>query len=450
LIITTVTSAAFLPKAVVMAQSAKRHIPKCTIVIGLIEESVPESAHHLPCVDEIVLGKDMMGYADFHRFLFQYYAEEGINSCKPQLLNYVYKKYDRERKFVYMDTDMYVMSDLEELDDHFKRHAVLLTPHYVESPEPFIAEKLLEWEARPFEIGFFRSYGIINGGFLALKRHPSAEKFIQWWMRRVEQYGFFDYEKGLFSDQYWLQYASAFFDDILFLRHPGYNFAPWNWQERRASAAGDTFLASNEPIRLFHMSGVNSHFDKWNEQLPDDQQKIMNDIREIYLQELNNVGFSDLKWIEWCYNFYSSGERIEHKARIVFRGLYKNQELPNPFSLSNAFFLTEEPPPTPDPPAPNPAIAETDTRAMNVEADNRARHAEDFLKQNMNIRPNRYRKQFSRKSRRLNKRPGKPTASRKRKAPSRLKKSAKKIVRWLRSPPSRTRRKAAPRKGVNP
>ncbi|MFC0213919.1 hypothetical protein ACFFK0_15920 [Paenibacillus chartarius] len=333
MIITTVSSAAYLKKAMLMAKSAKRHIPNCKVIVGLIEESIPEGCAQLPYIDEIVLGKHICPYPNFHKFIFQYNAWEGINSCKAQLLKYAYQTHSYENTFVHMDTDMYVFGNFDELEEILNQYKIVVTPHYSYSPEPF----------RPSELKFYRYYGAINGGFIAFRRDSAAESFIDWWTRRVENYGYLSDKDGLFSDQTWLQYAPVFFDQALVLRHPGYNLAPWNLSERKLSVLNYfQYLTNNLPVRAFHMSGINSHFIDYVNQQPEEQQQIANEIRNMYLYELQSLGYSQLDGIEWSYERYHDGSHIDYKARAALRErYYHDQSIADPFALSNAFFIPE-------------------------------------------------------------------------------------------------------------
>lgn len=331
MIITTVSSAGHLPRAMILAKSIKEHMPACTVVVGLMEDSIPMEAAAFPYFDEIVLLKHLNVYGNFLKFIFQYRPKEAAGSSKGQILKYVYEKYTAENHFVYLDTDMKLYSSLDEIEDALRDHSIIITSHHNESPEPFDLTKMR----------IFKYYGIFNTGFLAVKRNNIAQSFIDWWVRRLETEGYISLQKGIFTDQTWVDFVPALFDDVYCLRHAGYNIGPWNFYERRninVDASGK-YTVDSAPLRLFHYSGINDHFVSQMNHLPVAYQPMIRKLRHDYLAELEAMGQSTLGRREWSYDRFYNGTPISLRTRVNYRNKhYRNTRITNPFTLSNSYF----------------------------------------------------------------------------------------------------------------
>lgn len=326
----TVSSAGHLPRAMIMAKSIKDHMPGSRVVVGIIEETMPSAALHFPYFDEIILVKNICMYPNYRKFFFQYRVQEAAGSSKAQIMKYIYDKYTDEQLIVYMDSDMKVMAPFDELHAIADRHPIIITGH-ITNPDLFDAERL----------PIYRIHGIYNSGFLAFKRHPVAEKYLLWWAKLCERYGFIDHEQKIYTDQTWLDLAHNYFDDVYSLRHPGYNVGPWNMGERwNIDQVGpSTYTIDGSPLKCVHFSFNFLLAASW---IDANKGRFYNDIFHEYSRELEAMGQSTIGKTPWSYGFYTSGELISDQARVAYRkNYYDNPEISNPFLLSNAFFVRE-------------------------------------------------------------------------------------------------------------
>ncbi|MFD1956049.1 hypothetical protein ACFSL6_18195 [Paenibacillus thailandensis] len=327
MVIVTSTTAAHLPRSKLMAKSVKQHMPQCKVIIGLMEENLPYPHWNLDCCDEIVLIKNTGIYPNFHKFIFQYKAAEGAGTGKAQILKYACQKYESEEIFVYLDTDMKVYGPFEELQDIFRDHSIVITPHLIHFPEPLSLQQIKN----------IKFHGIYNAGFVAIKRDQAAIKFLDWWIRQIEHHGYIDSE--IFGDQSWIDFVPPYFDNVYILRHPGYNTAFWNYHERTASISGDQILIDGLPLRCFHFSHYNSTFVHVIRTLREDQQNYYNKLRNDYANELGQIDIGYLSGTRWSYDCFSSGEPIKDQTREVYRMFHHTRpDISNPFLLSNSFF----------------------------------------------------------------------------------------------------------------
>ncbi|MGG1573356.1 hypothetical protein [Fictibacillus sp. NRS-1165] len=312
-----------LAKAKVLANSLKNHMPESKLVICLLEKSLP--AHLMDDQDfyEVVLAKDI-GFINFETTIFKYNQYEAACACKGQLMKYVYHKYKDEEFFSYIDSDIQVFSRFDEVFAAFETHSIVLTPHYNEPPK----NTHTIWGENA-EILILR-VGIINGGYIGVKRSTEAEAMLDWWTARLEHYAFNDAEQGLFTDQRWLTAALILFDKIYVLKHDGYNVAFWNINQRNITMNDNLYFANSDPFRFFHFSTL--HF--LRENLPDNP--AIYKIVYQYIALLEEYETLYPTHFEWSYHFFNHGERIDERSRLVFKNNSKLEAYTtNPYSLTN-------------------------------------------------------------------------------------------------------------------
>jgi hypothetical protein len=333
MIVGTVLSANHLPKAMIMAKSFKKNMPGSKVVVGIIEEEMPLSALQYPYFDEVVLVKNICMYPNYRKFFFQYGIEEAVSCSKAQIMNYIYDKYTDEQIILYMDSDMIVMSPFDELSTIAENHPIIISGRFI-NPESFD----FEWLSR------LRESGIYYSGFLALKRHPEAKKFLLWWGKACERPGSYDHDQKNHTDQPWLDLAHNYFDDVYALRHPGYNVGHWNMTERWDidRVGPDSYTIEGQPLRCIHFSTNYLLVSSW---IDTDKGQIYTDIFNQYRDEMIALGQVSYDQMTWSYNSYSSGEQIADHARTAFsNNYYENPAIENPFLLTNAFFEPDKAP----------------------------------------------------------------------------------------------------------
>src|SRR6185437_11490119 len=86
----------YLPKAMTLAESVKRHCPGATFVLCLVEREVPEVATNYPHFDEVILAKDA-GWDDFDRFMFRHAIVEASTAVKAQFMLNLWNGFPRSR-----------------------------------------------------------------------------------------------------------------------------------------------------------------------------------------------------------------------------------------------------------------------------------------------------------------------------------------------------------------
>lgn len=313
----------YLPKAMALAESVKRHNNDAKFILCLVEREVPQIARDFPHFDEVVLAKDA-GWENFDAFMFRHSIVEASTAVKPRFMQYLMERFTESNKFVYLDPDVLVYSEFVELKRILDRDSIVLAPHLL----------------RPGNIDMEISslaHGSYNLGFLALSRSDNAQAFVKWWADRLFLFCYDDKARGIFTDQKWIDLAPSFFD-VHILKHHGYDFATWSLLGSDMRVAGDGYVVNGDPLRFIHFSGLDSGtIDKaigwW---LTDDNKACFVDLYADYKRRLAAHGQEVLGRIPWSYATYADGRAIARETRVAFRDPELWHKFPAPFTASDA------------------------------------------------------------------------------------------------------------------
>jgi hypothetical protein len=331
-IYTTVTTASYLPRAMIMAKSVKRHMPDCKVIVCIVEDKMPVNKERLNAYfDHIILAKDL-GFSNFQQFVFQYNQAQAACACKAQLMLYLLENYRNYNYFVFLDSDTRVYGPFNELLDDLEKNEIILSPHFVQFDE----------NNPLYHLRTIHLSGIFNTGLFAIKRGNESYRFLHWWANILLKFCYLNQEIGLFNEQKWLDLATGQFEFFI-QKDPGYNVGPWNFHERFLTLNNkNKYMVNNKPLRLFHFSGIySSYFDQRVNMTSQNQMVLLNDLKNKYMQGLEIVDKELLSIIPWSYDYFDSGLPINGGSRIIFRErpeLFK--QIDNPFSMSNEFFLS--------------------------------------------------------------------------------------------------------------
>lgn len=309
MIICTSICANYLPKALTLAKSLREHQKGARFVICLVEESIPDLGAHANLVDEIILARDL-GIPRFNSFIFRHRIVEAATAVKGHLFLHLLEKNPGEQDFVYIDPDCMLFSPLRELEEALDRHDIVLTPH------------LLSPGNVDMELSSLK-HGAFNLGFLAIRRSAAGESLVRWWADRLYRFCYEDFAAGLFTDQKWINLAPCFYD-VHVLRHPGYNFATWNFLERKLSKSGEAFIVDGSfPLRFVHFSGYDrGEFDECNRRWAEPSRQAFGaELSSRYKAQedlFKQAGFGSTPW---SYATFRDGSRIPDSLRHALRGI---------------------------------------------------------------------------------------------------------------------------------
>ncbi|WP_134699063.1 glycosyltransferase [Ammoniphilus sp. YIM 78166] len=327
----TISTINYLPQAILMAKSVRKHMPECRIVLCLLEREKPKSFEGLSYFDTIILAREL-GFDNFDHYIFKYSNAPASFSLKGKLLLHLIDKYPADKTYIYLDSDIQIFSRFEEVFSELNEYPIVLTPHLLQSPE----KEVHMWR----ETGILQT-GMFNAGFLAVRRCLEARQFLRWWDYRLENYCYSDIKNGICFDQRWLDLVPGLFNTSI-LKHPGYNAAWWNLSERRIQMGNDGgYHILGKPLRFFHFSGLNKRLDQmirvWYREKSDIDTFL--ELKGQYLRQLKDLEKKFIK-TPWSYGYFESGEIIKDRSRKIYR---KNEKLylkkfGNPFRLENSIF----------------------------------------------------------------------------------------------------------------
>jgi glycosyltransferase involved in cell wall biosynthesis len=269
-------------------------------------------------------------------FLFRYGVMELNTAVKPWM--FAHLKALGYRHVVYLDPDILVTDRLADVERLLDEGATgVLLPHLT-AP--------IDDGRHPAELDIMRS-GTYNLGFLALGDTPAVGPFISWWKSKLEFDAASDIERGLFTDQKWMDLAPALFDGFAILRDPGYDVAYWNLSHRPVARAGSGWTAGSRPLRFFHFSGFNPEnpkpFSKHQNRFDLDTIGPARDLALEYAARVLGHDHAGFRANRYGYGSFDEGTPIPEVIRALYRenaGLRKRAG-DDPFSNASVFILGE-------------------------------------------------------------------------------------------------------------
>lgn len=316
----------YLPKAMALAESVKAHCADARFVLCLVEREVPEVAKAFPHFDEIILAKDA-GWANFDSVMFRHSIVEASTAVKPRFALHLLERYPDQRKVVYLDPDVLVYSEFEELEAILDTESIALCPHLL----------------RPGNIDMEMSslaHGSYNLGFFAVSRSPNADAFLNWWAERLYHFCYDDKSRGIFTDQKWIDLAPIFFD-VRVLKHHGYDFATWSLLGSDLREVDGRYVVNGDPLRFIHFSGLDSGMiDRamgwW---MTPDNRGTFEMLYRQYLELIQHHGQEALGKLPWAYNSYANGAPIGKAARLAYRNRDMWERFPDPYACNDAAII---------------------------------------------------------------------------------------------------------------
>lgn len=240
----TTVSRRDLPRARVLADSFARHHPGQRLHVLVTDDihrtvRAEEEPFDLCRPDELPLAP-----GEFDRLAAIYDPKELVTAVKfwqTRLL------LESDGAVLFLDSDVEVFSELDELAALCVTHGVVVTPHSVE-PIPLDGET-------PTEFQIQRS-GVYNTGFIGVG--ASGSRFLDWVCERAERDFVLDRDAGLWFDQRWFDFVPLYFSAHI-SRERAYDVAYWNLHERTLREHENRFYVGDDPLVFFHFSGFDPH-----------------------------------------------------------------------------------------------------------------------------------------------------------------------------------------------
>lgn len=242
----TLCSNNYLAQAKVLGESYLKHHPDSLFIIGLIDE-LNENLNYSIFDKFIIIPVKSINIDNLEDYLQKYNIIEFNTFVKPFYFQYLFKNYEAH-SLIYLDPDIKVYTPLDEIKAKLVNSEIIITPHML-TPQ---LENIVQFETLVLNVGVY------NLGFIALKKCSNVDDFLNWWANRLKKYCYIDFENGLFVDQIWTNYITAYFQNYHILRGFGYNMGYWNFEERSLDLKDNTYYVNNkDKLYFFHFSSFN-------------------------------------------------------------------------------------------------------------------------------------------------------------------------------------------------
>lgn len=310
--ICTVVTANYAHFALALGRSIRRHQPDANFVVCIVDRN--KDLETMTDRNTSFIYADELGLEDFQRFCFQYNAFELSCALKPKILEVCLERFDSET-VIYLDADMQLFRNLNELLAIDKPFSVALTPHLV-SPLP-------DDERLPNHRSFLLS-GAYNAGFICVNRCQDGFAFLHWWQNLMEHECIVQMSDGYFVDQRPLDLVPGLFESVHIHRRPGFHLAYWNMHDAQVfERPGGYYLQKNEPVVIFHYSGLTldqpRNLSRYQNRLRLDKYPVVAQMIDQYITELTGCGRDRFEKLTYRYDYLESGARIKKTWREAVR-----------------------------------------------------------------------------------------------------------------------------------
>jgi hypothetical protein len=241
--ICTIIAFNYMPQAVALLESTRKIYPNVEFYV-LITDSTSR-AHPFLESATILLPSDLDLPLEWLREMRSYYDPvEFATSVKPFLLS---KLLDEGVTTVtFLDPDILLLDNLDEGISAASEYGIALTPHRLTPPnisQPGYNEIL------------FLKYGIFNLGYISVGQ--KSKPMLAWWGEKLRWFCTRFPDDDVFTDQKWMNFVPAYFD-FKVIRNPGYDFAPWNIDERPVTSINGKLYAGESALVFVHFSQMSS------------------------------------------------------------------------------------------------------------------------------------------------------------------------------------------------
>lgn len=315
----------YLPKARVLAETLKKHNPTAIMHLVIADDLPSDFELNKEDFDYVWNAEDFIQTSNNKKWFYTHTVVELCTAIKGAAALHILKQTNAE-KLIYLDPDIGVFNNLDDLGLMLDSNSVLLTPHQVEpaiSKQGIIDEEICSLK-----------HGVYNFGFFAIKNDKNGLKFLNWWNSRLMDFCYDDIPNGLFTDQKWGDIAPALFDFVKIIHSPEYNVATWNLATRKVTGNEiNGWMVNGRPLMFYHFTGFDSGAHRvMLAQHAKEGDPVWN-LSKLYENMMYSKGQEQLGKVKFKYAFYENGELIDKRERILFR---KRQDVfdyfDNPFS----------------------------------------------------------------------------------------------------------------------
>ena len=327
----------YLPKAKILAKTLKQFHPDWQFHLVISDKIPPDKVNLFnlelsqPYFDKVVW-IDELPIPEINGWIFKHSVVEICTAVKGPYLQHLANL--GHGKIVYIDPDIAILNSLDPIEGWLDEYGILLTPHlldYTDNPQTIQDNEIM---------GTMR-HGTFNLGFLAVNSMiTDGRRFIDWWADRLLHYCYADYERGLFTDQKWVDLAPSFFEKLLVIHDPGYDVASWNLDCRELSfnPQGQLVVNGRYPLRFYHFTGYDSGagMNVVTSLTSGGANPVVNELWDWYIRQLEMNGHQTMGKVRSYYDTFDDGTKIDYEMRVVYRESSELQKVfPYPLDTDN-------------------------------------------------------------------------------------------------------------------
>lgn len=253
--ICTIIAQNYLPQAMALLESSRNIYPDIEFFVLMTDTNQVDHSF-LPTATILTLADVKIPPSWLEDMKTYYDPVEFATALKPFLLSTLLA--EGVRTVTFLDPDILLYSELNEGMDAAAQFGIALTPHRL------TPSNILKPEYN--ELGFLQ-YGIFNLGYICVGQ--SGKMMLEWWSERLRWYCTRFPNHVVFTDQKWMNFVPALFN-FKVIRNFGYDFAPWNIDERPLRLEKGKYIAGDSPLVFIHFSQMSAGLalgketDLWN------------------------------------------------------------------------------------------------------------------------------------------------------------------------------------------
>lgn len=318
----------YLPKARVLAESIAKHSPNTSLVL-LLNDDIPEWLDLAAEPFDAIWTPAYLGYSA--AWIFEHNVMELCTAVKGRALAKLIDESDADI-YLYLDPDCYVFHPLQVFDEYLGNSSIGLVPHILQPADSDVGVQLTEISVA--------EHGTYNLGHLVVRPDDNGRKLAAWWAARLDKYCFDDKDRGLFTDQRWMDMVPAMFEGVKILRVPNIDVASWNLYGRSITQerANDetAFVIDGYPMVTYHFSGTGpTGVHRAVREIFDPCNAATAEIERIYEDAIARHGQKELEKWRFGFDFFDNGSLITAEMRKLYRRSRDLQNVfPDPFETA--------------------------------------------------------------------------------------------------------------------
>ena len=299
----------YLAKARVLANTLKENHPDASIVLCM-NDDIPEWFNECNEPFDAVWTPQDLGYSE--DWIFKHNIMELCTAVKGRALKRLLNNFKADI-YAYFDPDVCIYHPLYSIQNQMEGASIGLVPHITEPEDTDIGVTMTEMSVT--------HHGIYNLGHLFVRGDETSHQLAKWWSERLDDYCYDDAERGLFTDQRWMDLVPAIFDNVKIMREPNLNVASWNVSSRSFKKYVDGHFTVNDwPLLTYHFSGtgINGvHYRVRNIFNPTDI--TLAAIEKEYEDLIHKQGQKQLQNYRFSYNYFDNAEPVTDAIRKFYR-----------------------------------------------------------------------------------------------------------------------------------